>query len=78
MPTILRTGPYRIYFFSHDLDEPPHVHIDRDENTAKFWLSSVALARNLGFNSRELRDIERLVTEHQQRFREAWDAYFRS
>src|SRR6266851_10017378 len=50
MPTVLRIGPYRIYFVSHDLNEPPHVHVDRDDQSAKFWLAPVALARNLGFN----------------------------
>ena len=28
MPTVLRSGPYRVYFFSHDPNEPPHVHVD--------------------------------------------------
>src|SRR6266571_6095600 len=37
MPTVLRRGPYRIYFVSHDLNEPPHVHVDRDDQSAKFW-----------------------------------------
>lgn len=54
MPTVLRSGPYRIYFVSHDLNEPPHVHVDRDDQSAKFWLAPVALARNLGFNAVEL------------------------
>jgi len=30
MPTVLRKGPYRVYFFSHDMTEPPHVHVDRE------------------------------------------------
>jgi hypothetical protein len=42
-------GPYRIYFYSHEPDEPPHVHVDSDDQSAKFWLDPVALARNLGF-----------------------------
>jgi hypothetical protein len=37
-PAVLRQGPYRFYFVSHDLHEPPHVHIDRDAFSAKFWL----------------------------------------
>ena len=49
MPTVLRSGPYRVYFYSHDLIEPPHVHVDRDDLTAKFWLNPVSLAYNLGF-----------------------------
>ncbi len=54
--------------------------IELHGNTADGTPSTLvrALARNLGFNSRELRDIERVVTERQQRLREAWDAYFRS
>ncbi|MCP9886780.1 DUF2442 domain-containing protein [Cyanobium sp. ATX 6A2] len=27
MPTILRSGPYRVYFYSHEPNEPPHVHM---------------------------------------------------
>ena len=61
MPTVLRSGPFRVYFYSHDLlNEPPHVHVDRDEWSAKFWLDPVSLARNLGFKPKELRTIERL------------------
>ena len=55
MPTVLRQGPYRFYFFSHEPNEPPHVHVDRDEASAKFWLDLVALARNTGFSAKELR-----------------------
>ena len=76
MPTIARIGPYRVYFYSHDMQEPPHVHVDRDENTAKFWLTPVALARNIGFRPKELRDIQRIVVEHAAEFTEAWHDYF--
>ena len=54
MPTVLQSGPYRVYFYSHDLGEPPHVHVDRDDLSAKFWLNLVALARNLGSRPQEL------------------------
>ncbi len=76
MPTVLRSGPYRLYFYSHEPNEPPHVHIDRDDATCKFWLEPVALARNLGFSAKELRDIERLVIANQQGLLEAWHEYF--
>ena len=29
MPTVLRIGPYRVYFYSHEQNEPEHVHVDR-------------------------------------------------
>ena len=78
MPTIRREGPYRFYFFSGDIGEPPHVHVDAGDSTAKFWLSRVALHYNLGFSARELRAIERVVLKHQAEFLEAWNAYFRT
>ncbi|HET8889872.1 MAG TPA: DUF4160 domain-containing protein [Candidatus Angelobacter sp.] len=61
MPTVLRSGPYRFYFYSHEPNEPPHVHVDRDDLSAKFWLDPVALAQNFGFNARGIR---RLVWHH--------------
>ncbi len=78
MPTVLRSGPYRIYFVSHDLGEPTHVHVDRDRASAKFWLDPVSLARNLGFGPRELRAIERLILENREAFLMAWNEYFGS
>jgi hypothetical protein len=76
MPTVLRVGPYRIYFYSHEPNEPPHVHIDRDDQSVKFWIGPVVLARNLGFSPRELRRIEQILTEHEQELLEAWDGHF--
>ena len=76
MPTILRLQAYRIYFYSHEPNEPAHVHIDRDRLSAKFWLDPVSLAYNRGFPARELRDLERIVVEHKQQFLEAWNGYF--
>lgn len=75
-PAGLRTGPYRFYFVSHDLNEPPHVHIDRDAFSAKFWLVPVALACNLGYSPRELRKLEALTHEHKKQLLEAWHEYF--
>jgi hypothetical protein len=72
MPTVLRTGPYRIYYFSHDLNEPAHVHVDRERFSANFWLQPVSLARNLGFRARELRRIQKIIEEHQGALLETW------
>src|SRR5207244_2977816 len=46
MPTVLRLGPSRFYFWSHELHEPPHIHVDRDPLSAEFWLRPVRRARN--------------------------------
>ncbi len=76
MPTVLRIGPYRFYFYSHEPNEPSHIHVDRDNLSAKFWLEPVTLAKNLGFSAQELRKLESLVREHQKTFVEAWYGYF--
>jgi hypothetical protein len=76
MPTVLRNGPYRFYFYSHEPNEPPHVHVDRDNFSAKFWLQAVGLARNFGFSPKELRRIQKLVDQHQQVLLEAWNGHF--
>ncbi len=76
MPTVLRSGPYRFYFYSHEPNEPPHVHVDRDDLSAKFWLAPVALARNFGFNTNELNRLHAIVESHQEELLEAWNGYF--
>jgi hypothetical protein len=75
MPTVLREGPYRVYFYSHEPNEPPHVHVDRDDRSAKFWIDPVGVARNLGFASSELRRVARLINSHQLQLLEAWNEY---
>lgn len=72
----LRSGPYRFYFYSHEPNEPPHIHIDRDDCTAKFRIAPVQLAANSGFRAHELREIQLLVTEHSDRFLEDWNEFF--
>jgi len=76
MPTVLRTGPYRIFFYAGDRDEPPHVHVEREDNIAKFWLESIRLQRSNGFARAELRRILRIIDEHHVQLLEAWHGYF--
>ena len=45
MPTVLTYGPFRFYFYAGDRSEPPHVHVERDNFVAKFWLDPVVVAR---------------------------------
>lgn len=76
MPTALRIGPYRIYFYSYGCGEPRHMHVDRENKSAKFWFDpDVSLAENHGYSRKELRDIERLMRENLGRLRNEWDAF---
>jgi hypothetical protein len=76
MPTVHRSGPYRFYFYSHEPNEPPHIHVDRDDFSAKFWLNPVQLASNFGFRAHELREVQSIVVHFRQRFLEAWHEFF--
>jgi hypothetical protein len=76
MPTALRIGPYRFYFYSYDCDEPRHMHVDRENMSAKIWLDPiVSLADNHGYSRRELREIERIATENLETLRNEWNNF---
>lgn len=75
MPTILRIGPYRFFFYSNEKGEPPHIHVQRERFLAKFWLNPVALAGSKRFASHELRTIQKHVEDNRKIFLEAWNEY---
>ena len=76
MPTALRIGPYRFYFYSYDCGEPRDMHVDREGKSAKFWLDPVAsLAENHGYSRHDLRDIERITKDNLERLRNEWNAF---
>ncbi|HFB65754.1 MAG TPA: DUF4160 domain-containing protein [Aeromonadales bacterium] len=76
MPTILRIGPYRFYFYSNEEGEPAHIHIQRERMLAKFWLKPVMLASSTRFPPQELRKLEVLVAKNKIALLEAWNEYF--
>lgn len=76
MPTVLRIGPYRFFFYSNENDEPANIHIQHDGAIAKFWLQPVSYASSIGFSARELSKLLKLVEEHQDTFKEVWNEFF--
>lgn len=77
MPTVLRIGGTRFFFFSNEGLEPPHIHVEQAGAVAKFWLEPISLAATNRFTAHELRQLERQVTEHRQELMEAWREFFR-
>jgi len=76
VPTALRIGPYRFFFYSNEGNEPAHIHVQRDRALAKFWLTSPALASSSGFSAQELARIWRLVEQNAGNLKEAWNEFF--
>ena len=77
MPTVLRVGPFRFFFYAADRDEPVHVHVERDENIAKFWLDPIRLQRSGGFSRIEIGRVQKIIAANHSRLMEAWNEYFR-
>jgi hypothetical protein len=78
MPTVMRLGPFRFFFYSNEDGEPVHIHIQRDRMLAKFWLAPVVLASSTRFPAKELKRLEAMVTENREILLEAWNEHFGS
>lgn len=76
MPTILREGGFRLFFFSDEGFEPPHVHVEYQGATAKFWIRPVRLAANRGLNASDLGKAATLVRKHEKLVEEKWNEFF--
>ena len=76
MPTVLRIDPYRFFFYAGDRQEPPHIHVERANNTAKFWLDPIRLQRSRRFRRNEINRIQKLIEEHREHLLRIWDEYF--
>ncbi len=76
MPTVLRIGGIRFFFYSKEGTEPPHIHIEQGDEVAKFWLEPVELESSYGFSAKEINQMRKLVVEHQKTLVEAWYEYF--
>ena len=77
MPTVLRVGPLRFFFYAGDGGEPPHVHVERDDCEAKFWLDPVRLERSRGFSRKEINRIREFVAQHREQLLESWNEFSR-
>ncbi|HEY5329101.1 MAG TPA: DUF4160 domain-containing protein [Acidobacteriaceae bacterium] len=76
MPTVLRIGPYRFFFYSEEGAEPPHVHIEAAERRAKYWLHPTSPVRNDGFCSGELKEIEKIILDNLVMLLKEWYEFF--
>ena len=79
MPTVFRAGGFWFFFYSNEGDprEPAHIHVERGDMEAKFWINpDVRVAYNDGFNAKALREIAGLVESNKGRIKEAWDGFF--
>jgi len=72
MPVVLRVKGYRFWFYEADLDEPPHIHVGKGDNEAKYWLTPISRARSRRFRDHELHEIESILEEYRNNILNAW------
>jgi len=68
---------HRFEFYASDRDEPPHIHVRKDEKHAKFWLEmAVILEFSYGYRAHELNNVRKMVEGHREELLEAWHVFF--
>lgn len=72
MPKLFEDSGFTFRFYAADLDEPIHVHIEKERHVAKFWVNPIACAVNGGFNRRELRQIIQIIELRQREIVSKW------
>ena len=54
-----------------------HIHVNHSGGEAKFWLEpAIGLAQNYGLSDKQLAEAERIIRNHEQNIRQAWQRHF--
>lgn len=76
MPTIKLNDAkgYRFSFYMYDCEEPRHVHVERGDAKAKYWLDPIRLAHaNRKFTRADRRKVEAVLAMNIEHVRDEWD-----
>ena len=79
MPVVFRYRGFKFFFYSNEGSprEPVHIHVEKGEAEAKFWLfPEVSVAYNDGYDARALRELLEIVGANRDLIVRAWDEYF--
>jgi len=76
MPTVLRINGFRFFFYSSDRNEPMHIHVEKENNTAKYWITPIRLQEGHGFSRKELNEILKIIKENRELIVRRWNEYF--
>jgi hypothetical protein len=76
MPTVLEMEGFRFFFYSADRNEPPHIHVRKAGQEAKFWLNPIRMAHLGRFKENDLRRMIQILEEKQSYILERWNEHF--
>jgi len=72
---------YRFFFYSNEGDprEPLHIHAQKGQALAKFWLEPLpGIAESYGLSAHELRELLDVAVQHKDEIERYWNEYFGS
>ena len=81
MPKVFTWNGFRFHFFANEGDpqEPPHVHVRKGRDNAKFWLRpEVVVADSKGFPPRVLSQLTGVIENRREEIEGAWYDFFNS
>jgi hypothetical protein len=76
VPTVHREDGFVFYFFAEEGNEPPHIHVDKGDGTAKLWLEPLHLASAEGLKVKEIRHILTIAERERAMLMEKWNEFF--
>jgi hypothetical protein len=80
MPVVFHHRGFKFFFYSNEGTprEPVHIHVEKDNVEAKFWLEpELRVAYNDGYDARKLRDLLEIVEDNKERIERTWNEFFR-
>ena len=76
MPTALNSKGYRFFFWSNENDEPVHVHVEKADGSAKFWLKPVEEEYSYGFSAKQRKEIKAIIQTNYETLIKKWHEHF--
>jgi hypothetical protein len=78
MPTVFYFKGYRFYFFSNENGEPIHIHVEKAEGSAKYWLDqNIVEEYSYGFSARQRKEIRQIIIDNIETIKKAWYEHFK-
>jgi hypothetical protein len=68
MPTVLIIDGYRFFFYSNEGNEPRHIHVEKGDATAKYWLDEIEEVYTFDFKPKESKRIRSIIVDYQDFF----------
>lgn len=79
MPTILFINGWRFYFYANENKEPVHVHIEKAEMEAKYWLHEdifeIEEAYSYNLSPRDKREVRKILFDNFDYLIEQWNTF---